>query len=1404
MSPLHSYLILLTFIFCFLQLAYVPVSVTPEYKTNLVQFVGPLCDEKAVLNYTIDIRFVCGNNLVSVIFFLSIVCFCANCIVMQGYPYFPTYSISSKCKTILHWETAAACKGSSSDHSFGIKETPCYVIDTSGSRYDLTPLIRLNGSYKVWSSEHRDFFINVCTDVSSDKCHPDWQSSACIRNENGQMESVGSSKWASIEFKKANQAVQHKHIELSYKSKTARCNSLNTSLTTNIRFICPKNMPLPLRYPVLVSSLDCRYDIEWMTDYACPQEEVKFEENNCIIGDINLSQLRSTTAHEFNNIKKGDGSNVTILLNVCGSVANDKCQSGSSVCILKKNGKTSMTRKKASFIMADNRLRAIYMSSAASCNLTGDNSKYERTIVEFECDPYASTGKPEFIDIEDCVYLFKWRTKHVCPLLEAPTLNCTYVSDDLQTQIDLSSLTLNNAAYEVQRHAHDPKYAYLLSSSERILLNVCGTLPRVSRNYTSDCAQSAACLVTDKNTSISLGHFLHPLTYDQNLKSLQLRYSGGLDPKTNRKLSTVINFKCQSWSQYSGPLLTYYDKSTGTYTIEFSTPAACPLQTIQGSDCIVQDPLTNFVYNLKPLSSKSYYSIKTEGYDFELNVCGPVKNGSCGDDVAICQKEHSGEGRKFSLGKASSSLSYWNTILNMTFVGGSSYNDAKKTSRKSHISFICDPNARNGFPEFAGEKDQAYFFRWYTSLACSGPVPKVTHCVFENSTHMIDLNPLVLERGNHFELGKNGSLVYVNFCRPLNHIRNDLLSRCKPNSGSCLVDTINGKSVSLGEPAGHPFMGFDGNIYLLYNNGDPCPVNKSMPITSSIKLICDPSLDEEVSISFFDAQEEPVLKEECTYHFVVRSPLACPRPFDDVSLAKCVYTDKRTNLSADFGQLTQTNTDYTVIGANGPASTFSLNMCKPVQPVGSTECQDSAVCFHDAKNSIVSYGNATDIKLYIEGHNLHVRYTNGTACDTQIDGRKRSADIEFICDQSAHHSTPSLLFQNDCLAKFQWRTSAVCNLAVPSCSIVDESTGNFYSLRHLASLSHIWNVTSSHPHEYYILNVCRPLPFNHNCSSSAAACKCTIANGSLDCSANLGKVSDHELSLDPESKNLILVYEDGDQLCDGSVAKTHIRFRCDPTQSGHSGPQLRKVEHCTHYFEWDTRFACSLDNIKRKSVPLDLDEHFVLHDHRNDLKWDFYGLFNATRNVTEVERFNDHGHYTYVFDFHQKHTKVDSCANSAICQVKQSTGFTRDIGSYNNLKFSLIGSELYLTLHSSSSVCGRNKQKAVSSKIRFICGKSTGLGSPQFEFESEDCEYHFIWETDMVCQLVADRADPSNAPSRAKTSGMSPGWIVFTVSMFALFAFAGWLFASSSSKRYVCSPSCSHFRCTNHNLLFLQ
>jgi insulin-like growth factor 2 receptor len=184
----------------------------------------------------------------------------------------------------------------------------------------------------------------------------------------------------------------------------------------------------------------------------------------------------------------------------------------------------------------------------------------------------------------------------------------------------------------------------------------------------------------------------------------------------------------------SPPLLIDIDEALGIYKFEWQTAAACPINSVKGDNCKVYIEFVNYTFDLNELTSDTYYPIRAGKYEYQINVCDPVKSSTCNDNNIIsavgpfgaCQVQHNGLGEALSLGKANYSLIYWNGIINLTLTEGTPYRNKEKTPRKSQIAFICDPHIGKGHPKFDDERDHCYFFRWNTSLACPH-APQTVH-----------------------------------------------------------------------------------------------------------------------------------------------------------------------------------------------------------------------------------------------------------------------------------------------------------------------------------------------------------------------------------------------------------------------------------------------------------------------------------------------------------------------------------------------------------------------------------------------------------------------------------------------------------------------------------------------------
>ncbi|CAG2101758.1 unnamed protein product [Medioppia subpectinata] len=671
------------------------------------------------------------------------------------------------------------------------------------------------------------------------------------------------------------------------------------------------------------------------------------------------------------------------------------------------------------------------------------------------------------------------------------------------------------------------------------------------------------------------------------------------------------------------------------------------------------------------------------------------------------------------------------------------------------IHFIC--GTQLGTPEYFMDTKCSTNLKWKTPAVCATPAPtpppiKKVHCVWDNGSHILDLTQLAMTTGNHFAVdiptttpssaAHDFSIYYINICRPLNpiHEQHMSLTECGVNSAACKV-TISGdhKHLNLGEPIHPPIKAFDGSISLFYENGSVCPADASKRISTRIKFECDPKADQ-VNPTVYEPGSEEIDAEKCVYLFEIRTAAVCdviqPTKLDNNS---CRYTDRITGLSVDLSSLKKPSKEpYSVTSEDG--NTYELNVCGLVNSIGDPECYKSAVCMvsnktqSSADKSAVSYGLLTSSAFYFDGTNLKLKHFNGSKClGVHSDTGMMSSEIQFKCNPNAKNMKPKFLSEisNSCVAVFEWETHLVCSLQLPKCSIVGND--KFYNLRQLSSISHGWNTTDPNdPKTSYFVNVCTKLPTSIGCDDpNAAVCKCRQdSQKQWNCSQSLGDPSADELEL-TESGELQLTYRNGDSndCKEDMKARTQILFKCS-----HSTGSPKFVEFiqpkCIYKFEWLTFMACPVNELNDE---LSAHNGFLL-DERINSYINIHPLLNKTYNVKEYRVLpnNETDNYTYVMNLNTfALPDSNKCSEAAICQTKGT--FNRDIGSLASIKYYLRGHELQIVLKSSNSKCGKNPNKNVTTIFRLHCSSSAGVGEPTFMYESNDCDYTFNWETELIC-----------------------------------------------------------------------
>ena len=228
---------------------------------------------------------------------------------------------------------------------------------------------------------------------------------------------------------------------------------------------------------------------------------------------------------------------------------------------------------------------------------------------------------------------------------------------------------------------------------------------------------------------------------------------------------------------------------------------------------------------------------------------------------------------------------------------------------------------------------------------------------------------------------------------------------------------------NLGDIDGPQFE--NGELFIEYGNGDMCG---SVPRRTRIFFQCGDSLGEPVFVR----------EESCYYVFNWRTSVACaPGQPHQVDASNCQVSNEATGAYVDLRSL-----EGSAVSAINEvnADTFKVGVCGGVSCGGSSS---AGVCM----NGNVNLGNANDAPE-LAGGSARLVYTGGDKCGSG--NRRYSAEIVFVCDDTAADSTQQLYYQDttsDCTYVFKWYSRAACEKPhTISCAVRDYYTSDTYDL----------------------------------------------------------------------------------------------------------------------------------------------------------------------------------------------------------------------------------------------------------------------------------------------------------------------------------------------------------------------
>ncbi|XP_066228988.1 cation-independent mannose-6-phosphate receptor isoform X1 [Saccopteryx leptura] len=1225
----------------------------------------------------------------------------------------PEFVTATDCVHYFEWRTSAACK---KDTFKANKEVPCYAFDREFKKHDLNPLIKMGGAYLVDDSDPDiSLFINVCRDIDSLRdpspqlraCPPG--TSACLVR-GGQAFDVGQPK-------EGLRYLRRDRLILTYvkegPGKPAFCEGHSPAVT--ITFVCPSERREGT-IPKLTAKSNCRYEIEWVTEYACHRDYL--ESSTCSLSNeqhdiaIDLQPLRQDRGRYYT----ADGKEYIFYLNVCGEieattprVCNEK---QAAVCQAKKPGllqvRVAGKFQSQTLRYSDGDLTLIY-SGGDECS-----SGFQRmSVINFECNGTAGNGgrgTPVFTGEVDCTYFFTWDTKYAC-VKEKEDLLCSVT--DGKKRYDLSALVRHS---EPEQNWEAVDVSQKETEKKHFFINICHKL--LQGGKARGCPEDAAACSVEKNGRKNLGKFISSPTKEDG--NIQLSYADGDVCGDKKRIRTNITLVCKPGDLESAPVLTHSAEDGCFYEFEWHTAAACVLSRTEGENCTVFDSEAEFSFDLSPLTKKDGYKVETEKYDFYINVCAAVLGGPCQPGSGACQVARSDK-KVWNLGRSNSKLSYYDGMIQLNYKDGTPYNNDKHAVRATLITFLCDRDVGVGVPEYQEEDNSTYNFRWYTSYACP---EEPLECVVTDPFTMeqYDLSSLARSEGgpdgNWYALDSAGEhntwrKYYINVCRPLRPVPG-----CDRYAAACQMRYENRQGVftevvsvsNLGLATMGPAVEESGTLLLEYLNGSACTTSDGVQTTyiTRIHLVC----------SRGSLNTHPIfsLVWECVVTFLWNTEAACPIQITTHTDEACSIRDPNSGYVFDLNPLNSTQ-GYVV---SGIGKTFLFNVCGTMAVCGTLEGKPASGCEAATETADLSdlkperlVGLEKTLQLSTEGF-MTLIYEG-----LHSEEDKESSDafiIRFVCNDDVYPGIAKFLHQDIDSAYgirhtyFEFETGLACVPSPVDCQVTDLA-GNEYDLSGLSKVRKPWvavDTSAEGQRRTFYLSVCTPLPYIPGCHGNAVG-SCLVSEEN---SWNLGVVQISPQAA--ENGSLSIVYVNGDK-CGSQRYSTRITLECSHTSGS---PTFQLLDDCEYVFVWRTVEACPVV----RSEGDNCEVRDPRHGHLFDLK-------PLSLNDTVVNA----GEYTYYFRVCGKLASGacplgDGSRMISSCQEKRGPlGFHKVAGlltqklTYENglLKMNYTGGD----------TCHKVYQR--STAIIFYCDHSTQR--PLFLRETSDCSYLFEWRTQYAC-----------------------------------------------------------------------
>ena len=745
-------------------------------------------------------------------------------------------SVQDPCRHTLIWRTPAACPQKKAvSHNCTVREPRWSNL------FNLTSLYNNTDDHRI-TLDGTDYVFNVCGRLISG-CTG--KNEVCFEHEKDLSYDDGS-------------------LMMRHTSKRKCPSNPKVNMAASINFLCEHGKEHERPVATLLEDA-CQVEIEWRTELACPPHQ----EVQCSLstpkGIVDLSSLSLPGA----NYKVPSDSGGEFTINVCRSLvhtSNSHCPYTAAACFTKTVNGTSDSNNLGQLqegpkIDADGKVFISYKLGRV-CLDPNDNRNHIETVIYFECSETAQDSRPEFVEVDQCMYIFHWETAAACPVKETVEGNCTVTSPTSGFTFNLTSLRKQGEDYHRKGSYHHYMY--------NINFNLCGPLTKNS------CSPGSGICSAD---GADMGQANANLTWEDEQLSLTYRNGSACEEGRN-KMETRINFLCpprrsvaSGNHESDGPKLVQRSTKCDT-TIEFYTDLACDHQV----HCEVATD--NAVYSLTRLRRHQHnYHVRNKDPsepDFVLNVCGPlvpadVPRSSCNPHGACSQFDSRFKG----LGKVQESPYLGdNGHLVIDYKEGAVCNNRGQQWTTS-IIFTCDKSETLeaehplGRPEHVStdvEKCKTVF-KFPTVLACNDTTtdqivePDSCRIFHPGTQEYVNISDLVAPHPYQIENpeSRNGAQYFE--LQPCAKV-----ASCKGHI--CLVHPSTNSSKSLGLLSDFMYEPNLESVRLRYINGDECNVRSGKRWSSKIYYTCDANA----------GIGRPVVREtyDCLIIFDWRTSAFCP------------------------------------------------------------------------------------------------------------------------------------------------------------------------------------------------------------------------------------------------------------------------------------------------------------------------------------------------------------------------------------------------------------------------------------------------------------------------------------------------------------------------------------------------